>query len=211
LSGRVEVDEGVFGGVRVGSPGGRTGDGRVLVAVAVEHKAAPGKGFGRCRFEVIDDAKTPTLKKFLVSNVEPGSTVLTDGLSSYGPATAGVYVHERYVAPGPLAHELLPGVHRVISLAKRWLLGTHQGAIEADHLQSYLDEFTFRFNRRRSRSPGLLFYRVLEQAVAHEPLRYHEIVASGPVHREPEVGPPGGGGHPATLEGERVRRPWRAA
>ena len=191
LSGRVEVDEGVFGGVRVGSPGGRTGDGRVLVAVAVEHKAAPGKGFGRCRFEVIDDAKTPTLKKFLVSNVEPGSTVLTDGLSSYGPATAGVYVHERYVAP--------------------WLLGTHQGAIEADHLQSYLDEFTFRFNRRRSRSPGLLFYRVLEQAVAHEPLRYHEIVASGPVHREPEVGPPGGGGHPATLEGERVRRPWRAA
>jgi transposase-like protein len=211
LTGQVEVDEAVFGGVRVGTPGGRGGDGRVLVAVAVEHKASPGKGFGRCRFEIIEDAKAPTLKRFLTNNVEPGSTVLTDGLSSYGPATAGIYTHERYVAPGPLAHELLPGVHRVISLVKRWLLGTHQGAIEADHLQAYLDEFAFRFNRRSSRSPGMLFYRLLEQAVAHEPLRYRDIVGGGTAHREPVVAPPGGGGHPTSLETDRVRRPWRAA
>ena len=73
--------------------------------------------------------------------------------------------------------KLLPGVHRVASLAKRWLLGTHQGSVEDAHLQSYLNEFCFRFNRRRSRSRGLVFYRVLELAVGHDPVRYRHLIA----------------------------------
>ena len=76
----------------------------------------------------------------------------------------------------------LPGVHRVASLAKRWLLGTHQGSVNAAHLQAYLDEFVFRFNRRTSRSRGLVFYRVLGLAVGHGPVRYHDLI----VNREPE-------------------------
>ena len=96
------------------------------------------------------------------------------GAASEPPAPAG--------GPG----KLLPGVHRVASLAKRWLLGTHQGSVEDTHLQSYLNEFCFRFNRRRSRSRGLVFYRVLELAVSHDPVRYRDLVA----HPKPKAKPP---------------------
>lgn len=119
--------------------------------------------------------------------------------------------HERYVAPGQLAHELLPGVRRVVSLAKWWLLSTHQGAVEVDHLQSYLDEFTFRFSRRRSRSPGLIFYRLLAQAVAHDPIRYRGIMANPSTTLAQAPRPPGGGGHPASLDQTPAARPWRQA
>jgi hypothetical protein len=106
--------------------------------------------------------------------------------------------------------ELLPGVHRIASLAKRWLLGTHQGSVDESHLQSYLDEFVFRFNRRTSRSRGLVFYRVLELAIAHEPVRYHDlIVTSTPAKNPPST--PGGTGHPPSLERSPASRPWRAA
>jgi len=84
-------------------------------------------------------------------------------------------------------------------LAKRWLLGTHQGSVEEAHLQSYLNEFVFRFNRRRSRSRGMVFYRVLELAVAHTPVRYRELVANLQPKRVPPK-PPGGGGHPPSMD-----------
>src|SRR5229473_6744678 len=104
--------------------------------------------------------------------------------------------------------KLLPGVHRVASLAKRWLLGTHQGSVEDTHLQSYLNEFCFRFNRRRSRSRGLVFYRVLELAVGHDPVRYRDLVAHPqPKPRRPM--PPGRWGHPPSLDRPRADRPWR--
>lgn len=105
---------------------------------------------------------------------------------------------------------LLPGVHRVASLAQRWLLGTHQGSVEEARLQSYLDEFTFRFNRRRSSSRGMIFYRVLELAVGHAPVRYRDLVVD-PQPKALRPVPPGGGGHPPSLDRPRAARPWRAA
>jgi len=99
-------------------------------------------------------------------------------------------------------------VHRVASLAKRWLLGTHQGSVEVAHLVSYLNEFVFRFNRRRSRSRGLVFYRVLQLAVAHHPVRYQDLIAG----KRPRTVPPAPAqarGHPPSLERPPANRPWR--
>ena len=207
LNGIVEMDETLLGGVRPGGKGGRTPGEKILVGVGIEHRKP--RGFGRCRLAVLPDASTESLGAFLAAYVEPGSTVVTDGWQPYRGALAGTYEHERYVAPGRLAHELLPGVHRVASLLDRWLLSTHQGAVGGDHIQPYLDEFSFRFNRRTSRSRGLLFYRVLELAVVHEPVRYHElIVEPSPRKRPPR--PPGSWGHPPSLERPPAARPWRA-
>jgi hypothetical protein len=111
-------------------------------------------------------------------------------------------------ARGEDPHSLLPAVHRVASLAKRWLLGTHQGSVTDEHLYSYLNEFVFRFNRRTSRSRGVVFYRVLELAVGHEPVRYREIIANPrPGSRSPE--PPTTRGRPPSLERTPAHRPWR--
>jgi ISXO2-like transposase domain len=101
-------------------------------------------------------------------------------------------------------------VHRIASLAKRWLLGTHQGSVEEGHLQSYLDEFTFRFNRRGSSSRGMVFYRVLELAVGHEPVRYRDLVVDSTPKRITPI-PPGGGGNPPSMDRPRAARPWRTA
>ena len=105
---------------------------------------------------------------------------------------------------------LLPAVHRVVSLAKRWLLGTHQGSVEPAHLASYLNEFVFRFNRRRSRSRGMVFYRVLELAVAHDPVRYQDLIATSRP-RAVRPTPPYVRGHPPSLERPPANRPWRIA
>jgi transposase-like protein len=209
LSGIVEVDETVMGGVEPGIQGGRTrGKKKSLVAVAVERKEP--HGFGRCRMIPIPDASVNSLRAFLVDHVEEGSTIVTDGWQPYRLATNGLYIHNRFVAPGVDAPSLLPGVHRVASLSKRWLLGTHQGAVEADHLGEYLNEFVFRFNRRRSRSRGLLFHRVLELAVAHDPVRYRELVVNPKPKATPPT-PPLGRGHPPSMDRPPAGRPWRAA
>lgn len=209
LTGVVEVDETIMGGVESGLPGGRSrGVKKSLVAVAVEREG-PGV-MGRARMAVIPDASAQTLRGFLIDNVEEGSTIITDGWQAYRQATKDMYVHERLIVPGKEASGLLPGVHRVASLSKRWLLGTHQGAVEADHLGQYLNEFVFRFNRRRSRSRGLLFYRVLELAIAHEPVRYRQLV----VDPSPKATPPRPSitrGHPPSMERPPANRPWRPA
>lgn len=209
LAGEVEVDETTFGGEEPGLAGGRArGEKKVLVGVAVE-RTQP-KGFGRCRLAPLIDASADSLRAFLVDNVEPGAKVVTDGWQPYRPATEGLYVHERLPgAQRAQAHKLLPGVHKVSSLAKRWLLGTHQGSVDAAHLPGYLNEFVFRFNRRRSRSRGLVFYRVLELAVRHDPVRYRDLIANprpGTVSRRP----PGTRGSPPSMERPRAGRPWRA-
>jgi transposase-like protein len=210
LSGEVEVDETTFGGEEPGLAGGRArGEKKVLVGVAVE-RLEP-KGFGRCRMVPLVDASADSLRAFLVDNVAPGAKVVTDGWQPYRPATEGLYVHERL--PGArraAAHKLLPGVHKVSSLAKRWLLGTHQGSVDAAHLPGYLNEFVFRFNRRRSRSPGLVFYRVLELAAAHAPVRYRDLIADPRPSGIPRR-PPRARGRPPSLERPPAGRPWRAA
>lgn len=175
LSGRVEVDETYVGGQEAGVSG-RFTEQKAVVAVAVEvHQP---KGFGRVRLQRVPDVSATSLLGFVEDVVAPGSTILTDGWKSYDSLPQHGYPREKIVlaSSGDPAHVALPGVHRVASLLKRWLLGTHQGAVSNKHLDYYLDEFTFRFNRRASRARGLLFYRLLQQAVQTEPLRYRQIV-----------------------------------
>ena len=176
LLGTVEVDESYLGGVEVGVRGRQT-ETKALIVVAAEED---GNGIGRIRLRHIPDASASSLLPFVQNSVETGSTVHTDGWLGYLPLEANGYRHRITYLKGRKEHasELLPRVHQVISLLKRWLLGTHQGAVRAEHLQDYLDEFTFRFNRRRSRSRGKLFYRLVQQSVALEPTTYKEIVAS---------------------------------
>ena len=209
LKSDVEVDETYIGGEEPGLRGGRQKGKKVMVGVAVERQQP--KGFGRCRMVPIPDASAETLRSFLVDNVEPGAKVITDGWGSYPGATKDLYIHEPVKgASGQDASKLLPGVHKVSSLAKRWLLGTHQGSVEAEHLAGYLNEFVFRFNRRRSRSRGLVFYRVLELAVAHEPVRYRDLIANPSPGKRRRL-PPGTRGRPPSLERAPVNRPWRKA
>jgi len=210
LSGRVEVDETFFGGEEPGVPG-RGALGKTLVAIAVElHEL---RGYGRARMSIIPNAEAQSLRSFLLSTVEPTSTVVTDGWGAYPRACADSFVHEPHPISGSghKAHELLPAVHRVASLSKRWLLSTHQGGVGADHLQAYLNEFCFRFNRRRSRARGLLFYRLLQYAAGAVPVMYRQLVA----HPRPKaVMPPGLKGprsRPASLAQPPEDRPWRAA
>gem|GEM_PF-1278769 len=134
----------------------------MLVVGAIERAPKGKRGFGRARLAVVANAKSETLREFITANIAPGSVVISDALSSYPNALAGPeYEHDpiNVKSSGLQAHQLLPGVHRLFSLSKRWLEGTHQGRVEADHLQSYLDEFTFRFNRRTARQRGLLLLR----------------------------------------------------
>jgi len=207
LRGDVEVDETYIGGEEPGLRGGRQKGKKVLVGVAVEREEP--KGFGRCRMVPIPDASAQTLRSFLVENVEPGAKVVTDGWGSYPGATRDLYVHEPLKgATGQDASKLLPGVHKVSSLAKRWLLGTHQGSVDEAHLAGYLNEFVFRFNRRRSRSRGLVFYRVLELAVAHDPVRYRDLIAN-PRPGKARRPPPTTHGQPPSLDRPPANRPWR--
>lgn len=112
-------------------------------------------------------------------------------------------------ARGDDPNKLLPAVHRVVSLVKRWLLGrTHHGSYDEAHLFSYLDEFVFRCNRRRSRTRGMVFFRVLELAVGHEPVRLQDLIANRRQRKKPPV-PPQRRGHPASLERANAERPWR--
>lgn len=138
--------------------------------------------------------------------------IVTDGWNAYRGATTEGYTHERRSqraakARGEDPGALLPGVHRVASLAKRWILGTHQGSVGSAHLANYLNEFAFRFNRRHSRSRGMLFYRVLELAVAHDPVRRRDIIAEPKqTGRQPLTR---GAGHPPSLDRPQQDRPWR--
>lgn len=176
LHGSVEVDEAYVGGVEEGVAGRQTYD-KSLVVIAVEVLSP--KGFGRVRLRQVPDASSSNLVGFVRDVVEPGSTVRTDGLAAYRDLAKDGYNHvpKAISRTGAPAHVSMPGVHRVASLLKRWLLGTHQGSVSAKHLDYYLDEFTFRFNRRASQARGLLFYRLLQQAVEVAPLPYHRIVA----------------------------------
>lgn len=171
LSGVVEVDEAYWGAEESGVRGRQTAS-KALIIVAAQ---ADGKGIGRIRLGHIPDTNRATLHGFIVQSIEPGSTVVTDGLQAYREMEG--YVHERQIQKlqSADAEHLLPRVHRVVSLAKRWLLGTHQGAIAHEYLQDYLDEFTFRFNRRKSASRGKLFYRLAQQAAQVPPVPFDSL------------------------------------
>ena len=169
LSGDVEIDEALVGGIEHGGKRGR-GAKKCIVAIAVEVKQP--KGFGRVRMRYIPDASDTSLRPFVCEMVAPGSTVLTDGWKGYNQLSKCGYTHSKLVlsSSGDPAHVAMPGVHRIASLLKRWILGTHQGSVSEEHLQSYLEEFTFRFNRRTSHSRGLVFRRLIEQMIATGPV-----------------------------------------
>jgi transposase-like protein len=213
LSGTVEADETYIGGEEAGLAGGRARGKKVLTGIAVE--VSEPRGIGRCRMQILADGSAESLHPFVTATVAPGARVITDGWQGYAGLGKLGYVHERRSqraarARGEDPGKLLPAVHRVASLAKRWLLSTHQGSVDEAHLQSYLDEFTFRFNRRRSRSRGLVFYRVLELAAGHDPVRYRDIVVGKRPRKTPPV-PPAARGHPPSLERSPAQRPWRDA
>jgi transposase-like protein len=172
LQGCVEVDETYFGGLEEGKSGRESGK-KALIAVAVEES---GKGSGRIRVRLVKDASGASLMEFISLSIKEGSVVHTDGWVGYSGLDKHGYKHQITVVKGQKAHELLPRTHRVITLLKRWLLGTHQGAVSHKHLAYYLDEFTFRFNRRSSSSRGKLFYRLVQQALMVEPRTYRMIV-----------------------------------
>lgn len=177
LRGHVEVDEAFVGGEEEGVHGRQT-ETKAMIAVAVEED---GDGIGRIRMRRIPDASAESLMPFIEDSVEPGSLVHTDGWLGYQPLMCRGYRHKITFLKGnsKTPSELMPRVHLAVALLKRWLLGTHQGGVSVEHLDAYLDEFTFRFNRRKSRSRGKLFYRLLEQAVAVEPVPYKSLVKCG--------------------------------
>jgi len=173
LSGTVEVDDAYIGGEAIGKRG-RGAENKVLVIVAVE---VADKKLGRCRISKVSDASKDSLHTFINENIEKGSSLITDGWSGYDGIEDNGFVRNIHFQVGQKDPEkMLPHVHMIISLLKRWLLGTHQGAVEPKHLQSYLDEYVFRFNRRKSAKRGLLFYRLLESAMHTSTVTYDDLV-----------------------------------
>ena len=176
LSGEIEIDETYVGGPEEGKRGRQTED-KAIVVVAAEKS---GRGIGRIRLRRVADVSADSLIPFVQAVAVPGSTIHTDGWGGYARVPTLGYQHQVTVISGGSdpAHVVMPRVHNVASLLKRWLMGTHQGGIQLQHLDYYLDEFTFRFNRRRSQARGLLFHRLVQQAVASGPAPYHQIIAA---------------------------------
>ncbi len=177
LQGTVEVDESYWGGEEEGVVGRLTRE-KAMIVVAAEVK---GTQIGRIRLRRALDLSKATLHGFIAQAIAPGSTVRTDGLVAYMGLEG--YVHDRQIQRHHTAagEHLLPRVHRVVALLKRWLMGTHQGSISHEHLDDYLDEFTFRFNRRSSASRGKLFYRLAQQATQVDPAPFKSLVKPPPM------------------------------
>ena len=175
LSGTVEVDETFVGGEEHGGKRGRGAD-KDIVVIAVEIKE--GKGFGRTRMRYIPDASGASLLPFIRDSISPDATVVTDAWRGYSKVVDDGYTREikNLSDSDDFAQVHMPGVHRLASLLKRWILGTHQGSVSDIHLQAYLEEYTFRFNRRNAKSRGLVFKRLIEHALATKPTTQADIV-----------------------------------
>jgi transposase-like protein/ribosomal protein L37AE/L43A len=174
LSGQVEADETYIGGVRPGKRG-RGAAGKTMVVIVAQKD---GRSIGRIRLGRVANGSAAEVEAFIRSAVEPGTEIETDGNQAYNGLPALGYPRRITLMKAAAGDNdrMLPRVHQVASLLKRWLLGTHQGAVDAQHLDYYLDEFTFRFNRRTSRSRGMLFYRLLQQAAQVDPAPYSALV-----------------------------------
>jgi transposase-like protein len=206
LSGDVEVDESYIGGAKPGKRG-RGAHGKTLVGIAVELKSP--KGYGRVRMQVLKNFEGITLQHLVRKTIEEGSVLITDGAMGHRSIDKFGYTHKpvNVKQSGSKAHEMLPAVHRAASLVKRWLLGTHQGAVEPAHLQAYLDEFRFRFNRRTARQRGLLFYRLLEQSVVTDPVPYEASRRTSACATSESATSAAGCEPPAAEHERRERRP----
>jgi len=172
LSGNIEVDETFVGGEKHDGKRGRGASGKALVLMVVQRD---GKKLGRIRLKRIVDASAESLESAIEETVEVGSLIRTDGWAGYNQICNRGYVHEVVRKDAEVGNNLLPACNLVASLLKRWLGGTLQGAVSHEHLEYYLDEFTFRFNRRTSRYRGKLFYRLLQQTVDTDVVTYDSI------------------------------------
>jgi len=174
LCGRVEVDETYIGGRKKKGPRGRGAEGKVLVLVAVEGEE---KKLGRVRFRCVPTVNAEYVESFVSDYVDCKATVVTDGLRAYNGLNELGFNHcPQYIGTSSKsALKELDHIHLVASLLKRWLMGTHQGAVRPKHLQAYLDEFAFRFNRRLSRHRGKLFYRLMQESVTSKPRAVKEF------------------------------------
>jgi transposase-like protein len=174
LTGEIEVDETYVGSPEEGKRG-REIEKKFIVVVAAKKN---GRAIGRIRLKRVKDVSAESLLDCIREAVKPGATVHNDGWKGYAGLPVAGYKHRITVISGEdeQAHEVMPRVHNVASLLKHWLLGTLQGGVQHQHLDYYLDEFTFRFNRRRSNARGLLFYRLAQQVVAVDPASYSSIV-----------------------------------
>ena len=174
VAGRIEVDQTYLGAPQPGTRGRGTRR-KTLIGVAAQEN---GQGIGRIRLRRLRDASAASLHALVQQAIEPGSLVHRDGWEGYSGIEAKGYRHEVTLVSGAQESpwHLLPRVHRVVSLLKRWLMGTPQGAVSHAHLDYYLDEFTFRFNRRSSQHRGKLFYRLVPQAVAVQPTPYRAMI-----------------------------------
>jgi len=194
LRGTVEVDEtfltlkGRTAGRRQAAKGKPRGGTSHLVTVAVAVEVRQPKGFGCVRLRRIEGPTKDAIVPFVREHVAPDATLRTDGSPIYYPLQEAGFAHDpRVILRGKTpAHKLLPGVHRLASLLKRWLLGTHHGAVHLPHVDYYLDEFSFRFNRRTSRSRGMLFYRLIQQAAVASPVTYANIRDNQPRRWPPQ-------------------------
>lgn len=176
LSGRVEVDETLVGGMKKGAYSRLK---KTIVSIAAEIR---GRGTGRIRLRRIPDDSEASIKAFIRSTIAPGSELVTDGAHAYKALVPYGYLHSRTVQKGQDEKALarvLPRVHRVAALLKRWLLGIHQGRISSGQIDHYLEEFSFRFNRRLSPRRGMLFFRLIQQCVASSPVPYRKIKQPG--------------------------------
>jgi transposase-like protein len=177
LSGTVEVDETFLGGEKPGKRG-RGADGKTLVLIVAEQN---GENIGRTRLAPIKNASSDTINAALCTMVEAGSLITTDGWTGYAKLKDIRCKHKIVRSFSSVGEDLLPRCHRVASLMKRWIMGTLQGSLSEKHLQDYLNEFTFRFNRRASASRGKLFYRLAEMSVQFKPTPYEKIINPQPV------------------------------
>ncbi len=174
LSGSIQVDETYVGGEKPGKRG-RGAAGKTLVVIAAQED---GDATGRIRLRKVADASGPSLEAAVQAMVEPGAVVKTDGWDGYNGLDALGYHRQIIRKTAEVGENPLPLCHREAALIKRWLTGTHQGAVSHEHLSYYLDEYTFRFNRRASQYRGKLFYRLLQNAVAVAPVTYRGITLS---------------------------------
>ena len=176
LNGTVEIDETYIGGPEEGHFG-RGAESKALVVIASEVR---GRGLGRIRLRRIDDASANSLLPFVTESVQPGSKIKTDGWSGYTGLREQGFDHQviNIKQSGQKAHEIMPRVHLAATHLKRWLGGTLQGGVQKSQLEYYLDEFTFRFNRRKSKARGLLFHRLVQQSVITGPTPYKNLVAN---------------------------------
>jgi len=174
LDGILEVDETFLGGPKPGKRG-RGATNKAMIFIVAQKQD---RGIGRIRLRQIENGSAVELNKAIQETIEPGAVIRTDGWTGYRMISGLGYQHEIVRAEENFGENLLPLAHRVASLLKRWLLGTHQGAVRRSQLDYYLDEYTFRFNRRKAKSPGLLFYRLICQAVQAEPILNTSLIAN---------------------------------